>query len=206
MPNNIQPARKQRRGEKTRHQLLQATKSLLADYDYQSITLDQVADTVGVAKSSILWHFGSKEGLLTEAVFELFEEIDQAINLEKHALSTLDERMAYLLEMVAEYFTNHPQAKGIALSLVFNGQTPQSIQDRIREQWQEHIDEIVEFLSTDDERIDRKDGAAIMAMIHGCYLQWYLAGKPEDLHERMRETCGRFPIKGGARSTSKKRN
>jgi len=136
MPRNIEPARKQRRGVETRRQLLQATKSLLADYDYQSITLDQVADTVGVAKSSILWHFGSKEGLLTEAVFELFEEIDQAINLEKHALSTLDERMAYMLEMVAEYFTNHPQAKGISLSLVFNGQTPQPIQDRIREQWQ----------------------------------------------------------------------
>lgn len=196
MPKNTEPARKQRRGVETRSQLLQATKALLADHDYQSITLDQVAETVGVAKSSVLWHFGSKEGLLTEAVFELFEEIDQAINLEKHSLQTLDERFMYMLEMVADYFTHHPQAKGIALSLVFNNRTPKSIQERIREQWQEHIDEIVAFLSSDDERIERSDAAAIMAMMHGCYLQWYLEGKPDGLRDRMLKTYMRFPIRG----------
>ncbi|MCP4303156.1 MAG: TetR/AcrR family transcriptional regulator, partial [Gammaproteobacteria bacterium] len=55
MPETTESRRKQRRGSETRRRLLQSTKSLLADHDYQSITLDQVADTVGVAKSSILW-------------------------------------------------------------------------------------------------------------------------------------------------------
>lgn len=202
MQNNSEAPRKQRRGSETRRRLLQSTKSLLADHDYQSITLDQVADTVGIAKSSILWHFGSKEGLLTEAVFELFEEIDEAINLEKEALPTLDERFRYLLETVADYFTNHPQAKGITLSLVFNSQTPQSIQERIREQWQEHIDEIVSFLSSDDARVERSDAAAIMALMHGCYLQWYLEGKTNDLRERMMRTYKSLRISGGAGSAS----
>ncbi len=202
MPETTESPRKQRRGSETRRRLLQSTKSLLADHDYQSITLDQVADTVGVAKSSILWHFGSKEGLLTEAVFELFEEIDQAINPEKDTLATLDERLAYMLDTVADYFTNHPQAKGIALSLVFNSQTPKSIQERIREQWQEHIDEIVAFLSSDDEHVERSDAAAIMALMHGCYLQWYLEGRPNDLRNRMLDTYKRFPIKRNARTPS----
>lgn len=205
MSKNSQPARKQRRGAETRQQLLQATKTLLADFDYQSITLDQVAELVGVSKSSILWHFGSKEGLLTEAVFELFEEIDQAVNPEMRSLPTLEARLAYMLDVIAEYFTNHPQAKGIALSLLFNSQTPTSITERIREQWQQHADEIVAFLSSDDERVDKSDAAALMALIHGCYLQWYLAGKPNDLRERMLETYSRFPVLGkssaGAEST-----
>lgn len=200
MSRNIEPTRRQRRGAETRQQLLNATKLLLADYDYQSITLDQVSETVGVAKSSILWHFGSKEGLLTEAVFEVFEDIDRAINLEKQALPTLAQRLDYMLEVVAEYFTNHPEAKGIALSLVFNSQTPKSIRERIREQWQEHIDEIVDFLSGDDERIEESDAAALMALIHGCYLQWFLAGRPDDLRERIIETYSRFPVIGRATS------
>lgn len=44
----------QRRGEETKCRLIQATKSLLVEYDYQSLTLDQIASAVGVAKSSIL--------------------------------------------------------------------------------------------------------------------------------------------------------
>jgi len=203
MSKNSQPARKQRRGVETRRQLLEATKSLLTDHDYQSITLDQVSDKVGVSKSSILWHFESKEGLLTEAVFQLFEDIDRAINLEKHALQTLDVRVEYLLEMIAIYFTSHPQAKGIALSLVFNSQTPKAIRDRIREQWQQHIDEIVTFLSSDEEIVDASAAAGVMALVHGCYLQWYLEGRPDDLRERILSAYASFPITGRKRSLSK---
>ncbi len=93
--------RTQRRGEETKRQLIQATKGLLAEYDYQSLTLDQIASAVGVAKSSILWHFGSKETLLTEAVLDLFEEINEKFGLEKANLATVDERSRYMLEAIA---------------------------------------------------------------------------------------------------------
>ncbi len=59
----------------------------------------------------------------------------------------LDERIRYLLESVAAYFIHHPEAKGIKISLLFNSQVPKEIHERIREQWQEHKQEIRDFIA-----------------------------------------------------------
>ena len=176
---------RQRRGEATRAQLVAATKQLLAEHDHDSVTLDKVATSVGVAKSSILWHFGSKEGLLTEAVFDLFEEIDARINLVKRDLPTLGERVDYLLTTVGEYFDANPDAKGIVMTLIFSHQVPVEIRQRIQTQWHQHIDEIQRFLAGDEGKIRREAAAGIMALMHGAYAQWYLCGREEDIRDML---------------------
>ena len=132
----------QQRGRETRRKLIERTKALLATYDYGSVTLDQVAVDVGVSKSSILWHFGSKEALLTEAVFALFEEVDAKITLEKSSLESLEERVEFLLREVGAYFNQNPAAKGVTITLIFNRSVPDAIRERIREQWDAHVEEI----------------------------------------------------------------
>ncbi len=179
--------RTQMRGTETKRRLIEATKELLAEYDYQTITLNQIASAVGVAKSSILWHFGSKERLLTDAVFHLFEEIDQKITLQKGNFETLEERVEYLLSSVAEYFVANPAAKGITMTLIFNSQVPAEIHKRIREQWEQHILEIQRFLSSDEIQISETAASAIMALMHGCYMQWYLRGRKNDLTKKLPE-------------------
>lgn len=181
----VADARVQKRGVETRQRLIDRTKALLAKADYQSITLDQISAAAGVAKSSILWHFGSKESLLTEAVFDLFEEIDTKINLEKDKLPGLNQRVSVLIDTVAAYFTQNPEAKGIAISLIFSSRVADEIHERIREQWRHHIEEVSKFLSNGEVSIDRDTSAAIMALLHGCYLQWYLEGCSDDMHERL---------------------
>ncbi len=176
---------RQRRGELTKSQLIQATKTLLEQHDWESITLDQVAASVGVAKSSILWHFGSKEGLLTEAVFDLFEEIDTKINLVKRDLPTLEERIEYLLTTVGEYFQANPDAKGVVLTLIFSRRVPAEIRERIRAQWIQHVDEIQAFLAGDEGEISRDAAAGIMALMHGAYVQWYLGGQQHDIRRNL---------------------
>lgn len=183
MTSTASPARTQRRGTETKRRLIEATKGLLAEYDYQTITLDRIASEVGVAKSSILWHFGSKESLLTDAVFHLFEEVDQKITLEKTNLDTLAERIDYLLKSVAEYFAANPKAKGITITLVFNSQVPKAIHARIRKQWQQHNLEIRNFLSSEDIQVSEEAAAAILALMHGSYLQWYLCGQKSDIRK-----------------------
>ena len=71
MTSRTRNARTQKRGDETKQRLIAATKDLLSEFDYQTVTLDQISEAVGVAKSSILWHFGSKDALLTESVFDL---------------------------------------------------------------------------------------------------------------------------------------
>ena len=179
------PKKKQRRGDLTKRHLIDATKQLLAKYDYQSITLDQVSQAVGVAKSSILWHFGSKEGLLTEAVFDLFEEIDEKISLVKGDLATLSERVEYLLGTVGDYFEANPEAKGVVMTLLFNSRIPPEIHERIRKQWNQHLREIKDFLTGNDRTVSDDEAATIMALMHGVYLQWHLNGCPPGMRYQL---------------------
>lgn len=177
--------KKQRRGEITKRQLVDSTKRLLAEYDYQTVTLDRISREVGVAKSSILWHFGSKERLLTEAVFDVFAEVHDKINLAKRDLPTLHERVEYLLGQVADYLVASRGAKGIAITLVFNSQVPPEIPQSIREHWQVHHDEISSFLAGNDGEFPPAGASGLLALIHGIYIQWYLDGCPDGLRERM---------------------
>lgn len=183
---SARPAGKpQRRGEITKRRLIAATRGLLGSADYQSITLDQIAREVGVAKSSIIWHFGDKETLLTEAVFALFEEIDEQINLAKPRLATYAERCRFLLKAVARYFADNPEAKGISITLLFDRRVPARIHERIREQWHQHVTEIREYLSTEMEPASDTQASALMAFMHGFYLQWHLQGCPDDIERRL---------------------
>ena len=180
MSSSLPSPKKQRRGDETRRRLIDATKGLLAEFDFETVTLDQIASRVGVAKSSILWHFGSKEALLTEAVFDLFEEIDSKLKLEKSNLETVEERVRYLFTAVADYFVANPSAKGVIISLIFNQRVNGEIRARINEQWEQHIAEIQEFVSGDDYTISHDCAAAMLAMMHGAYIQWFLRGCPDD--------------------------
>ena len=178
-------ARTQRRGEITKRQLLDSTKELLVEYDYQSVTLERISNEVGVSKSSILWHFGSKERLLSEAVFSIFEEVHDKINLAKSDLTTLNERVEYLLTQVADYFVASRGAKGVAITLVFNSQVPPEIPQSIRDHWQEHHKQISAFLEGDDGRLSAAGASGLLALVHGIYIQWYLDGSPVGLRERL---------------------
>jgi AcrR family transcriptional regulator len=177
--------KKQRRGTVTRKRLLDATKILLAEFDYQSLTLDRIAEEVGISKSSIIWHFGSKEVLLTEAVFDLFEEVDRKINLKKPTLSTLGERLEFLISTVADYFKANPWAKGVSIALLFNNQVPTEIHHRLKTQWNAHIREIQSFLSSGEVQVSEENAAVILAIMHGCYLQWCLNGCVDEPAEQM---------------------
>lgn len=88
-----------------------------------------------------------------------------------------------MLESVGEYFIHNPEAKGIAITLLFNSQVPNAIRERIHEQWHEHIVDIPSFLSSDEDQISETTATAIMALMRGCYLQWHLNGCGGDLKQ-----------------------
>src|SRR5262250_1355362 len=91
-PSGSTPRARQERGVRTEEAILQATMRLLAVRGIQGMSLDLLAEEVGVAKSSILWHFGSKEELLLRVAERVFEEVARGPAREILALRTLDER------------------------------------------------------------------------------------------------------------------
>src|SRR2546422_8628164 len=86
------PRGRQQRGVRTEEAILQATLRLLATRGIHGTSLDLLAEEVGVAKSSILWHFGSKEELLLRVAEHVLEEIARGPVAEILALPTLEQR------------------------------------------------------------------------------------------------------------------
>src|SRR5215467_2354481 len=113
------PRARQRRGVRTEEAILQATLRLLAARGVHGTSLDVLAETVGVAKSSILWHFGSKEELLLRVAERVFEEISRGPARDILALPTFDERGEATWRFYAETVRRRPELRRVVLYLIF---------------------------------------------------------------------------------------
>lgn len=177
--------KKQNRGVETRAKILEVTKQLLSDHDYYSVTLDQISQDADVAKSSLLWHFDSKELLFSEAACELFSELEQAVVLVKEKDQSLEERMAILLDKAGDYFQNNPEPKGVLISLIFNSQIPVQIKNRIEEYWEHHTKALVNFFSYPEKPFPQAAARTILSIVHGTYLHWYLDKDKESYKQKL---------------------
>src|SRR5688572_5070289 len=83
---------RQRRGMRTEAAIVDATLKLLAARGVHGTSLDAVAEEVGVAKSSVLWHFGSKEELLLRVAERVFDEVARGPVRAILELPTIEER------------------------------------------------------------------------------------------------------------------
>lgn len=86
---------KQRMMIKREQLIIETVNSLLATKGYDAMTVDEIADTVGIAKASLYRHFPSKEALAVGALVDTMQagldEIDK-INLQN--LPTIDKLKA----------------------------------------------------------------------------------------------------------------
>jgi AcrR family transcriptional regulator len=71
--------RKAEQSLKTRRSLIEAATGLFAHNGYRDTSIQQIADTAGISRGSIFWHFGSKEGLLWAVAEELFARWEHEI-------------------------------------------------------------------------------------------------------------------------------
>jgi AcrR family transcriptional regulator len=73
-------ARRERRREHSRAEILEATRRVLLREGIAATTLDAVAKEVGVSKTAIYYYFASKEALLFEVVFAAHEAHATAVH------------------------------------------------------------------------------------------------------------------------------
>jgi hypothetical protein len=82
---------------------------------------------------------------------------------------------------VADYFTRHPETKGVVLALLFNASTPQTVREHIREGWNGHVRALIEGLGTADCPLSPEMARVLLAMFHGAYCHWYANGRSEPI-------------------------
>src|SRR5690348_16636515 len=110
---------RQERGVRTEEAILDATLRLLATRGIHGMSLDLLADEVGVAKSSILWHFGSKEELLLRVAERVVDDVARGPAQAMLALPTLTERGDALWRFFGETLRQRPELRRLVLWLIF---------------------------------------------------------------------------------------
>jgi AcrR family transcriptional regulator len=143
-----------------------------------------------VAKSSLLWHFGSKEMLLAEAAISLFQEIELALRPDDLEGRPLAERVDEIFDRVADYFTRNPETKGVVMALLFSANTPQSVREHIREGgtamsacwWRRWARRAPAFY---------RHHRLLVAIFHGAYRHWYANGRTQPIGDYLHpaRTC-----------------
>jgi AcrR family transcriptional regulator len=81
------PARRKTRAEQSaerRANVIQATIDCLVEDGYSELTTRRIAERAGIAQSTLMHHFPSREGLLADAVTQL------ALELAEHAVDEID--------------------------------------------------------------------------------------------------------------------
>ena len=176
-----EPVAKNRRGVETRKRVIELTKGLIGELGYTGVTLDKISAAADVAKSSLLWHFGSKEMLLAEAAISLFQEIEIDLQPENVARLSPVQRIDRLFDEVAEYFTRNPEAKGVVLALLFSDNLPQAVREHIRDGWEGHVRALVDGNATSARPLSPEMARVLLAVFHGCYCHWYANGRTESI-------------------------
>ncbi len=174
--------------------ILDATIRLLATRGIHGTSLDLLAEEVGVSKSSILWHFGSKEELLLRVVERVLEEVADGPVKRILALPTFEERADATWRFLPEPAPRrHAGLRRVVLYLIFESveERPelrarlQQLYRRIREMYEVGLEGIV---ADADQR--RRIAIATVATFDGIFLQWLLDPDAIDLdalHDQLRE-------------------
>src|SRR5258706_10655777 len=183
---------RQERGVRTEEAILQATLKLLATRGIHGMSLDLLSDEVGVAKSSILWHFGTKEELLLRVAERVLEDVARGPVREMLALPTLAERGDAAWRFFGETLRQRPELRRLVLWLIFEcvDERPEmrtrlrQLYRSIREMFETGLREVVP-----DAAQRRRLAIITVATFDGIFLQWLLepdAIDVEALHPELR--------------------
>ena len=91
-----------------------------------------VADKCKISKSSILWHFGSKEELFIEVIDNIFQDLEESFIAKYPADLTPFEKFKHFLNDYESLLDEQPEIPIIFFSFVFNNKTRGKIKNRIR--------------------------------------------------------------------------
>ena len=193
---------------RTEEAILKATMRLLATRGIHGTSLDLLAEEVGVAKSSILWHFGSKEELLLRVAERVYDEVARGPVQKILALTSFEERAEASWRFFSETLRQNPELRRVMLYLIF-----ESVEGRpeLRARLQQLYRGIREMYETGlrgvvpDDAQRRRLAVISVASLDGLFLQWLLDPEAIDLealHDELRalREGARRMVRGGGRS------
>ena len=181
---------RQQRGVRTEAAILDVTLQLLATRGIHGTSLDAVAEAAGVAKSSVLWHFGSKEELLLRVAEHVVDEVARGPVRQILELPTIAERDEATWRFFSETLHQRPELRRLVLYLIFeSGEGRPELRERLQQLYR-GIRELYELglqgVVADAEQ-RRRLAIISVATFDGLFLQWLLDPESVDLDALHRE-------------------
>jgi AcrR family transcriptional regulator len=170
------------RGARTRRRLLDVTRRLLSESGPRSVTLDQVAARSEVAKTSILWHFGSKRELFLEALDEVIGDFEKAFSARYPGASSPAEKLGLFLRDYAEFMNENPHLGDVFFSFVFSDRSDEGARRRARDLYRVYRAMVANHISAALKGSRQELAAAVVGLVDGVFIQWSL--EPDALDPR----------------------
>ncbi len=94
------PSFKEREKQRREQEILCAAGQLIAEHGYAALTMDDLAEAVGISKPTLYQHFKSKDDLLKRVVVQTLERLEEYLGLPRSGtpLERLQAVMSFLLE------------------------------------------------------------------------------------------------------------
>jgi AcrR family transcriptional regulator len=181
---------RQQRGVRTEAAIVDVTLQLLATRGVHGTSLDAVAEAAGVAKSSVLWHFGSKEELLLRVAEHVVDQVARGPVRQILELPTIAERDEATWRFFSETLHERPELRRLVLYLIFEScegrpelrERLQQLYRGIRELYELGLQGVVA-----DAEQRRRLAMISVATFDGLFLQWLLDPDSVDLDALHRE-------------------
>ena len=118
-PNS--PSKGTRNPGATRQALIDAATSLFAQRGFEGTRVDQIAETAGVNKAMISYHFGGKSALYNEILRKTFADAHRRFSAIRSSDALADLRLRAFIQTFADLSLQHPALPAMVLREVMSG-------------------------------------------------------------------------------------
>lgn len=92
---------------KRKHQIIKTAANLFSEKSFHDVTVDEIAEKVGVAKGTIYLYFSSKEKLYLEILEETFDSIESLLEEEVEKSDSAPEKLRNVLKIIFRFYRRH---------------------------------------------------------------------------------------------------
>ncbi len=161
-------------GRETAERILETTARLLASREPDAVSLDRISREVGVAKTSILWHFGSKKNLFLAVVDRVFEEFLTGFVEQHPDVGDVGLELREFLRAYARFLKQHPHINTVLMTLAFDRKLGPDVRQQIAQMYRAFRSTVTANYTIDGKPFPENVAAAIIAFVDGVFLQWFI--------------------------------
>lgn len=92
---------------KRKQQIIKVAANLFSNKSFHDVTVDEIADKVGVAKGTIYLYFPSKEKLYLEILADTFDSIESLLEKELEKTDSAPEKLRSVLKIIFRFYRRH---------------------------------------------------------------------------------------------------